>query len=64
MHSKTKRQLLLLTIDENIDYFLGEFNKECPFLEKLLELMTEADININIIYESLVCILNISSNKK
>ena len=55
---------LLLTIDENIDYFLGDFQKEHPSIRKLFELMTEADININIIYEALLCIWNISSNKK
>ena len=60
----TSNLCLLLTIDENIDYFLGEFNEEFPCIRKLFELMTEADININIIYEALVCIWNISSNKK
>ena len=55
---------LLLTIDENIDFFLGEFQKDHPSIRKLFELMTEADININIIYEALLCIWNISSNKK
>jgi V-type H+-transporting ATPase subunit H len=55
---------LLLTIDENIDFFLGEFQKQHPSIRKLFELMTEADININIIYEALLCIWNISSNKK
>ena len=60
----TSNLSLLLTIDENIDYFLGEFNEECPCIRKIFELMTEADININIIYESLLCMWNISSNKK
>jgi hypothetical protein len=60
----TSNLCLLLTIDENIDYFLGEFNEESPCIRKLFELMTEADININIIYEALVCMWNISSNKK
>ena len=55
---------LLLTIDENIEFFLGEFQKDHPSIRKLFELMTEADININIIYEALLCIWNISSNKK
>ena len=60
----TSNLCLLLTIDENIEYFLGEFNEEFPCIRKLFELMTEADININIIYEALVCMWNISSNKK
>ena len=61
----TSNLSLLLTIDENIDYFLGkEFNKEYNHLRKIFELMTDADININIIYESLLCLWNISSNKK
>ena len=60
----TSNLSLLLTIDENIDYFLGEFNEEFPCIRKIFELMTEADININIIYESLLCMWNISSNKK
>ena len=60
----TSNLSLLLTIDENIDYFLGEFNEQFPCIRKLFELMTEADININIIYESLLCLWNISSNKK
>ena len=60
----TSNLSLLLTIDENIDYFLGEFNEQFPCVRKLFELMTEADININIIYESLLCMWNISSNKK
>jgi len=55
---------LLLTIDDIVDYFLGEFNKEYPVIRKLFELMTQADININVIYESLLCMWNISSNKK
>ena len=60
----TSNLSLLLTIDENIEYFLGEFNEEFPCIRKIFELMTEADININIIYESLLCMWNISSNKK
>ena len=60
----TSNLSLLLTIDENIDYFLGEFNEELPCIRKIFELMTEADININIIYESLLCMWNISSYKK
>ena len=61
----TSNLSLLLTIDENIDYFLGkEFNSEYNHLRKIFELMTDADININIIYESLLCLWNISSNKK
>ena len=60
----TSNLSLLLTVDENIDYFLGEFNEECPCIRKIFELMIEADININIIYESLLCMWNISSNKK
>ena len=60
----TSNLSLLLTIDENIDYFLGEFNEELPCIRKIFELMTEADININIIYECLLCMWNISSNKK
>ena len=61
----TSNLSLLLTIDENVDYFLGdEFNKEYNHLRKILDLMTDADININIIYESLFCLWSISSNKK
>ena len=60
----TSNLSLLLTIDENIDYFLGKFNEDFPCIRKLFELMTEADININIIYEALLCLWNISSNKK
>jgi hypothetical protein len=61
----TSNLSLLLTIDENIDYFLGkEFNKEYTHLRKIFDLMTDADININIIYESLLCLWSISSNKK
>ena len=61
----TSNLSLLLTIDENIDYFLGdEFNKEYNHLRKIFDLMTDADININIIYESLLCLWSISSNKK
>ena len=60
----TSNLSLLLTIGENIDYFLGEFNEEFPCIRKIFELMTEADININIIYECLLCMWNISSNKK
>ena len=60
----TSNLSLLLTIEENIDYFLGEFNKEFYCIRKIFELMTEADININIIYESLLCMWNISSYKK
>ena len=60
----TSNLSLLLTIDENIEYFLGDFNEEFPCIRKIFELMTEADININIIYESLLCMWNISSNKK
>jgi hypothetical protein len=61
----TSNLSLLLTIDENIDYFLGkEFNQEYNHLRKIFELMTDADININIIYESLLCLWSISSNKK
>ena len=60
----TSNLSLLLTIDENIEYFLGEFNEEFPCIRQIFELMTEADININIIYESLLCMWNISSNKK
>ena len=60
----TSNLSLLLTIEENIDYFLGDFNEECPCIRKLFELMTEPDININIIYEALFCMWNISSYKK
>ena len=60
----TSNLSLLLTIDENIEYFLGKFNEEFPCIRKIFELMTEADININIIYESLLCMWNISSYKK
>ena len=60
----TSNLSLLLTIDENIDYFLGkEFNKDYNHLRKIFDLMTDADININIIYESLLCLWSISSNK-
>ena len=60
----TSNLSLLLTIDENIEYFLGEFNANYPCIRKLFELMTEADININVIYEALLFMWNISSNKK
>ena len=61
----TSNLSLLLTIDENLEYFLGEeFNKEYNHLRKIFDLMTDADININIIYESLLCLWSISSNKK
>ena len=60
----TSNLALLLTIDENIEYFLGEFNEHFPCIRKIFELMTESDININIIYESLLCMWNISSYKK
>ena len=60
----TSNLSLLLTIEENIDYFLGEFNSQYPTIRKIFELMTEADININIIYESLLIMWNISSDKK
>ena len=60
----TSNLSLLLTIDENIFYFLDEFNEEFPYLRKIFELMTESDININIIYECLLCMWNISSIKK
>ena len=61
----TSNLSLLLTIDDNIDYFLGkEFNQDYNHLRKIFELMTDADININIIYESLLCLWSISSNKK
>ena len=60
----TSNLALLLTIDENIEYFLGEFNEQFPCIRRLFELMTESDININIIYESLLCMWNISSYKK
>ena len=60
----TSNLSLLLTIEDNIDYFLGEFNNDFPCIRKLFELMTEPDININIIYEALLCMWNISSNKK
>ena len=55
---------LLLTIDENVDYFLDDFNKDFPCVRKIFELMTDSDNNINIIYECLLCIWNISNNKK
>lgn len=55
---------LLLTIDDNIDYFLSEFNEECPCMRKLFELMVEPETNTNIIYESLFCMWNISNNRK
>ena len=60
----TSNLSLLLTIEDNIDYFLGKFNEEFYCIRKIFELMTEADININIIYESLLCMWNISSYKK
>lgn len=60
----TSNLALLLTIDENVDYFLGLFNVDYRCTRKLFELMTEPDININIIYESLLCMWNISNNKK
>ena len=60
----TSNLSLLLTIEDNIDYFLGKFNEETYCIRKVFELMTEADININIIYESLLCMWNISSYKK
>ena len=60
----TSNLALLLTIEENIEYFLGEFNEQFPCIRKIFELMTESDININIIYESLLCMWNISSYKK
>lgn len=60
----TSNLSLLLTMDNNIEYFLVEFNLEYPCIRKLFELMTEADININIIYEALLCMWNISSNQK
>ena len=60
----TSNLALLLTIEENIEYFLGEFNEQFPCIRRLFELMTESDININIIYESLLCMWNISSYKK
>jgi hypothetical protein len=42
---------------------LEEFQKNHPIIRKLFELMTEADININIIYEALLFIWNISRKK-
>ena len=59
----TSNLSLLLTLDENIEYFLGkEFNQDYNHLRKIFDLMTDADIKINIIYESLLCLWSISRN--
>jgi hypothetical protein len=60
----TSNLSLLLVVDDIIDYFLGEYNEKYQVVRKLFELMTEADMNVNIIYEALLCMWNISSNKK
>lgn len=60
----TSNYALLLTIDDIVDYFLEDFNKDWPCLRKLFDFMTEPGVNFNIIYEALLCLWNISNNKR
>ncbi|MCQ2816155.1 MAG: hypothetical protein MJ252_02705 [archaeon] len=58
----TSNCCLLLTNDECVDYFTGQFNEEKQCIRILFDLMLK-ESNVNIIYESLFCIWNISNNK-
>ena len=60
----TSNLCLLLTIDDFAEIFINEIDKEYDLIRNLYEFMQEADININIIYESLFCLWNLSNNKK
>ena len=60
----TSNLALILTIDENLEYFTKTFDEENKCIRQLFDLMMIPDTNINIIYESLFCFWNISNNKK
>jgi hypothetical protein len=60
----TSNLALILTIDENLEYFTTTFDQEKQCIRRLFEIMMNPDKNINIIYESLFCFWNISNNKK
>ena len=60
----TSNLALILTIDENLEYFTKTFDEEKKCIRQLFDLMMTPDTNINIIYESLFCFWNISNNKK
>ena len=60
----TSNLSLILTIDDNLDYFTSTFDEEKKCIRQLLDLMMTPDTNINIIYEALFCFWNISNNKK
>ena len=60
----TSNLCLLLTIDDFAEIFINQIDKEYDFIRNLYDFMQEADININIIYESLFCLWNLSNNKK
>ena len=60
----TSNLSLILTIDENLEYFTKTFDEEKKCIRQLFDLMMTPDTNINIIYESLFCFWNISNNKK
>ena len=60
----TSNLSLILTIDENLEYFTKTFDEEKKCIRQLFDLMMTPATNINIIYESLFCFWNISNNKK
>ena len=59
----TSNFCLILTYDECVNYFINSFDKETRTIHKFFDLMVK-DGNINLIYESLFCIWNITNIKK
>jgi hypothetical protein len=58
----TSNLMLLLSIDECAEYFIGPFEREYLCLKEIFYIMIKEN-NYNTIYESLFCIWNISNNK-
>ena len=60
----TSNFCLLLTLDDCVDYFFNDFNKDKNIFKRLFSLIMGGDSNINIIYESLFCLWNVSNIKR
>lgn len=58
----TSNCCLLLTNDECLEYFVTKFNEDKKCIKEIFNLMIK-ETNINIIYESLFTVWNISNNK-
>jgi hypothetical protein len=53
---------LILTVDQNVEYFVNQLDLDKRCIQEIFGLMLK-ESNFNIIYEALFCLWNISNNR-